>query len=247
VSFSNAEDSHNHSLETLNLLNNYQEFMESIESMVDMGCGKHGKDITWWSNAHLLDDNDNKVYYNIDCYGVDIEDKFLPQGAKNISFLNQDFEKTFSKRQFDLVWCHDAFQYAINPIETLKNWWGLTNDSGMICIQVPTTVNIKYNRLSCSHPSYTYFNYTVDTLIHMLAVNGFDCKDGYFKEDNEWVKAIAYKSDIAPMDPRKTSWYDLVEKDLLPDSVAHSVNKYGYPKREELVLTWLQGTKQILF
>ena len=247
MSFSNAEESHQHSLETLTQLNNYEDFMMSIESMVDVGCGKHGKDLVWWSNAHSLDDNNNKMYYDIDCYGVDIKDEFLPQGAKNITFLNYDFEKTFSKRQFDVLWSHDSFQYAINPVETLKNWNSMINEGGMICIQVPTNIKVQYNRLTCSQQSYTYYNHTVDSLIHMLAINGFDCSDGFFYDDDNWVKAIAYKSDTKPMDPRTTSWYDLAETELLPDTMIDNINKYGYPKREELMLTWITGSNQVLF
>ena len=39
MTFAHPGDSHNHSLETLNQLVEYDEFMESITSVVDLGCG----------------------------------------------------------------------------------------------------------------------------------------------------------------------------------------------------------------
>jgi len=75
----------------------------------------------------------------------------------------------------------------------------------------------------------------------MLAVNGFDCNDAYFlKEENDpWLHVAVYKSDVAPMDPKTTTWYQLAEKNLLNDSVVACLNKYGYVRQEELVTSWL--------
>jgi hypothetical protein len=75
----------------------------------------------------------------------------------------------------------------------------------------------------------------------MLAVNGWDCKNGFFlKEANDtWVNAVVYKSAIKPMDPKTTSWYDLAELDLLPGSAAACVQKHGELRQAELTLIWL--------
>jgi hypothetical protein len=75
----------------------------------------------------------------------------------------------------------------------------------------------------------------------MLAVNGFDCCDAYFyKETNDpWLYVAVYKSDIAPMNPKKTNWYTLAEANLLNDSVVDCLNRFGYVKQEEIVTTWL--------
>ena len=75
----------------------------------------------------------------------------------------------------------------------------------------------------------------------MLAVNGFDCRDAYFKkeENNPWLYAAVYKSDIEPTNPKETSWYTLAEKNLLNESVVACLNKYGYVRQEEIVVNWL--------
>ena len=44
--FRNAEESHQHSLETLNQLYEYDDFMMSIGTLADIGCGD-GKDLEW--------------------------------------------------------------------------------------------------------------------------------------------------------------------------------------------------------
>ena len=41
------------------------------------------------------------------------------------------------------------------------------------------------------------------------------------------------------MDPATTRWYDLVEKGMLHDSLAASVNKFGYLRQEDIILPWL--------
>ena len=77
--------------------------------------------------------------------------------------------------------------------------------------------------------------------MYMLAVNGFDCKDAYFyrNANDPWLYAAVYKSDIAPMDPGSTSWYDLADRGLLNDSIVGSLTKHGYVKQEDLLTVWL--------
>ena len=75
----------------------------------------------------------------------------------------------------------------------------------------------------------------------MLAVNGFDCRDSYmYKAPNDpWIHLAVYKTDIAPMDPGTTRWYDLAEKGLLHDSLIASIEKHGHLRQEDIVLPWL--------
>ena len=120
--FRNAEESHQHSLQTLNQLYEYDDFMESITTLVDLGCGD-GLDLQWWSTRTTRDDT--PVPLNIQCTGVDtLETLKIAKKYSNIRYQRTDFENTpveFSKKfKFDVLWCHDAFQYCIKPIETLK-------------------------------------------------------------------------------------------------------------------------------
>jgi hypothetical protein len=239
MSFTSVHESHKHSLVTLELLYAYPDFMESIDSVCDMGCGKEGLDLEWWATREIDDDDGASIPLNINCTGIDTNSKLLTQ-HHNIEYIQHDFETTMDK-EFDVLWCHDSFQYSLNPLLTLSNWYHMLTESGMLVIQVPSTTNLEYNKLAFSQPSHHYYNHTLDSLIHMLAVSGFDCESGFFQQqvNSHWIKVIVYKSDIAPLNPKTTSWYDLADKGLLPKTGADSVDKYGYMKREDLVLPWL--------
>jgi hypothetical protein len=134
----------------------------------------------------------------------------------------------------------------VNPLQTLKNWNSMLTEGGMLTIILPQTTNIQYNKQAFSTPNCHYFNYTISNLIYMLGVNGFDCASGFFQQDinDPWLKVVVYKSDIEPMNPRETSWMDLVETNLLPKSVVDSINRHGYVEQHEVTLTWLDKTNQ---
>ena len=75
--------------------------------------------------------------------------------------------------------------------------------------------------------------------MYMLAVSGFDVRDAYFyrKKDTPWLYAGVYATDVSDL-PEHPSWYDLAERNLVNNSVIQSVNKYGYAKLEDLVVSW---------
>ena len=68
--FSTSEESHQHSLETLNILDGFIDFKCSISNLLDLGCGE-SLDLNWWAN---IDDGDveNPQPLNIKCAGLDI-------------------------------------------------------------------------------------------------------------------------------------------------------------------------------
>ena len=70
IQFSSAQESHDHSLETLNHLYNYDDFMLSIDSLCDIGCGINGLDLEWWASRTTRDD-ENPEPLNIKCTGID--------------------------------------------------------------------------------------------------------------------------------------------------------------------------------
>ena len=75
----------------------------------------------------------------------------------------------------------------------------------------------------------------------MLAVNGFDCRDAYFKvsPDNSWLSVAVYKTEIEPLNPQTTTWYDLSDLGLLNDSVVNCIQRFGYVRQEEIITSWL--------
>jgi SAM-dependent methyltransferase len=239
--FSSPELSHLHSLETLNYLYEYDDFMQSITSVVDMGCGA-GHDLEWWATRTTRDQSARPL--NIKCVGVDqVPELAMTHKYRNIRYSNRDFEQTFpsQKNKYDVVWSHDSFQYAITPIATLSNWWETMSEGGMLAIVIPQTTNLEFNVQAYDQYDYCYYNWTMTSLIHALAVSGFDCGSGFFKKmpTDCWLHAVVYKSKHKPQDPRSTSWYQLSDLDLLPESAMQSVQRHGHVRQRDLLLPWL--------
>lgn len=241
VIFKNSQESHEHSLRTLNDLYEHDDFMESVGRVVDLGCGTDALDLQWWASRTTRDDE--PIPLNIQCMGIDLVDGISREARQlNIAYQRSDLETIQqTKRAYDILWCHDTFQYMTNPMVALRNWRGLCADNGMLVLILPQTTNIEFNRQAFDQPSGCYYNHTMVSLIHMLAVTGWDCRSGFFKKqpNDPWLHAIVYKSDQEPSDPRNTSWYNLAEKGLIPASAEESINKYGYLRQHDLVLPWI--------
>lgn len=236
--FKDRYASHEHSMRVLDLISMYDGFMDSLTVIADMGAGS-GLDINWWATAETRDDP--PVPYNYVCYAIDKDVSKLTDLPKNVHVIQGNFEDRLVPRSIDVLWCHDAFQYALNPLATLKNWNAQMSTNGMLCLVVPQTSNYQYNRYMNRVYDGCYFNYNVCNLLYMLAVNGFDCKDSYmYKAPNDpWIHLAVYKTEVEPMDPATTRWYDLAEKGLLHDSLVASIEKYGHLRQEDIVLPWL--------
>ena len=239
--FKSVEDSHNHSLETLNWLYEYDDFMGSIDTMIDMGCGT-GADLEWWATRTTRDESNTPL--NIKCLGVDIASSLpIAHRYPNMQYRPQDFEIPINMHQYkyDVLWCHDAFQYAIDPIGTLAKWYDIVSDNGMLVLIVPQTTNLVFNKQVFTQHDCCYHNWTIVSLMHALAISGFDCSGGFFlkRPTDPWLHAVVYKSSHAPMDPKTTRLYDLCDKNLLPESAVSSINRRGFLAQQDLLLPWL--------
>jgi SAM-dependent methyltransferase len=239
--FSSIDQSHAHSLQTLNVLREYDDFIESVGTMADMGCG-HGQDLEWWATLTSRDTTPRPL--NIHCTGVDVLPELaMAQQHRNMVYQNQNFEDPIllHKRRFDLIWCHDAFQYVINPIQTLRQWRDTMNPNGMLAIVVAQTTNIEYNRQAFGQRDFVYHHWTLVNLIHVLAQSGFDCKSGYFLKEptDPWIHAVVYRDEQPLTDPRTTSWWQLADRGLLPESVVNSIRSRGQVQQSDLELPWL--------
>lgn len=246
--FGSAKESHEHSSLMLNTLYEFDDFMSSVSTVCDMG-GAEGWDALWWSTRTVREDKPNPDPLNIKSTVVDIVDRFDVE-HENVTFHKADFEDTgLPKESFDVIWCHDSFQYALNPVKTLAHWWELANPNAMLIIQVPQTTNIKHNRQDFTNENFVYNHYTLVNLMHMLSVNGWDCNDGYFYKriNDPWIRLAVYKSDVKPMDPKTTTWYQLAESGLLPESAENSINKWGYLRQEDLELQWIDRSLEAFF
>ena len=242
ITFATPELSHAHSLQTLNSLYEYDDYMESIGTLVDLGCGS-GLDLAWWAGATTRDENPRPL--NIECVGVDqVESLPVAKKYSNITYQRTDFEDKIhptKRKNYDVLWCHDAFQYCVDPIGTLVKWRNIASDGGMLVLIVPKTITVHHRQLAYFQQSGCYYHHTMVSLIHMLAVTGWDCAGGFFQEtpNDPCIHAVVYKGAQEPLDPCKTSWYDLAESNLLPESAAKSVNAHGYLRQQDLTVPWL--------
>jgi len=240
VPFKNPLESHEHSRDVLDMLYQYDSFMDSIKVVADMGCGA-GLDVNWWATLYTRDDPPephNYIVYAVDRDTSRIESEVLEN--KNVIPIEGNFEQRLIPRQVDLVWSHDSFQYAVNPLGTLRTWSETMNVNGMLVLNVPIAQTYAYDRLQTRSFSGCYYNHNICTLMYMLAVNGFDCRDCYIymAANYGWIHMAVYKS-MEPLDPAHTSWFDLADLNLVNDSVMNSLNKYGHVRQEELIFTWL--------
>lgn len=238
--FESPQQSHQHSLETLNMLYEYDDFMDSIETLADMGCGA-GLDVTWWATRTTREETPRPL--NIRCLGIDINGRDgMDAQHKNLGFRRHDFEQSLDLLQpFDVVWCHDAFQYVLDPFATLRTWRGLMAPESMLAIVLPQSTNLEFNRQAFDQRDFCYFNWTMVSLIHVLAMSGFDCRSGFFRKrpNDPWLHAVVYNSPHEAMDPRTTTWLDLAERELLPQTVEDSYRRHGMVRQRDLVLPWL--------
>ena len=107
--FNLPEHSHQHSLKTLELISAYDDFMDNLNVICDMGCG-HGLDILWWANATYVDDQDAVQRRNYKCFGVDLDISKIPSDKpRNLHLVDQDFETPSVSVKIDLLWSHDSF------------------------------------------------------------------------------------------------------------------------------------------
>jgi SAM-dependent methyltransferase len=241
MTFAHAGDSHNHSLETLNTLYEYDDFMLSIRSVLDLGCGS-GDDLVWWATRTTRDDVPMPL--NIDCTGVDLLESVIKiKNHDRIRYQSTDFEGVITPypKGYDILWSHDSFQYAKNPLQTLSQWWDLASPGGMLYICVPITQQIHRRQLDYFLPSGSYYHYSLVNLIHMLATCGWDCRSGFFRQSQQdsWLHAVVYKSEHRPLDPKTATWYQLSELKLVPESADRSIQDNGYLKQQDLVVPWL--------
>lgn len=237
--FNNAHQSHAHSLEVLNLLREHDSFMESISSMADMGAGQC-LDTLWWANATTRDDLSEPL--NLKCYAVDSRPaQYDFERPRNFTYLQKNFETRCLPMEVDVIWCHDAFQYALNPLQTLRLFNEQMNVNGLLYLGIPMLTNLEFGRWTSVATNYQYYNHTFLNLVYMLAVNGFDCRDAYFRKriDDPWLHAAVFKTDQEPMDPATTTWLDLADRKLLSDSLVNSLRTYGHIRQQDALFPWL--------
>lgn len=239
-SFTSQEQAFQHSKKhILDLFYQYDDFMESIGRVIDLGCDTEAFNMLWFANATTRDGQELPL--NIKCVGQSDIDKLLVK-HNSISFQKGAPEMlSKTKKKFDILYCYDTLPFIVDPYQALRNWWNIANKDAMLVIAVKQTTNVEFNVLEYNTQMNYKHHYTVPILLYMLAVNGWDCKGGFFKKaiDDPWIYAVVYRSDIKPMNPQTTNLYNLIEDtELLPDVAVKSIEKYGMIRQKDLVLPW---------
>lgn len=240
--FVTEEQSWNHSRGVLETFYEFDDFMESIGTLADFGAGIEGKAVEWWATRTTRDELRQPL--NIKCTAVDRLDTCrAAHRNKNISYLRHDLEQPFpdTVQKFDVIWSYDVFQYMINPQQTLRNWREVTNPGGMLILVFPQTVEMDGYVRAYDQWDYCLHQWTMVSLIHNLAMAGWDCSDGFFrKEPNDpWLHAVVYRGEKGSFDPTTTRLYDLCDAGVLPESMAKGIHLQGYARERDLVLPWI--------
>lgn len=215
----------------------YDDFMASVGTVADLGSGSALLDLKWWTTRTTRDELQLPLNIKGNAFDLIVPSKQVD----NVTFSKTDIQTLGKvKRKFDVLWCHDVFQYLENPYQALRNWYNIANENAMLVLIFPQTVNMDYRQQAFNLLPGHLYHYTITSLIYMLAVSGWDCKEGFFKKspNDQWLHAIVYKSEIEPMVPG-ANWYEILEKGLLPESADKSILNYGYIKQSDLVLPWL--------
>ena len=145
MAFRNAYESHEHSLQILDLIYGYDSFLDSLSRVADFGCGA-GLDAEWWATLETRDDPPEPRNYIV--YAVDKNISQLDDSVKslpNVHTIEANVEDPeFNLRSLDLIWCHDVFQYVVNPMGTLRHWNNMMSANGMLMLSFPQNISYQY-------------------------------------------------------------------------------------------------------
>jgi ubiquinone/menaquinone biosynthesis C-methylase UbiE len=120
----------------------YNEFLEFVEyhldkgsKIIDIGCG------TGQSTCYL-----SELGYKVT--GFDLSSRFIDYAKKkytNLDFINGESNKIdFSGDEFDAVASYNTFEHFLNIEESLKEMIRIVKKNGLIIIQAPNLLSLKY-------------------------------------------------------------------------------------------------------
>jgi hypothetical protein len=239
------EESHQHSLITLNYLAMLDDYLSGMSNIAVMGAGM-GYDAVWWANLTSPEGR----RYNFNVTAVEIAPPFgLKTAISGMRWIFEDFSTVQLPPQ-DLIWSHNSLHYAMNPIGTLFHWHKLLRIDGLLIIEIPYSLSInnhfKHDTINVNMVSGMYHVYTMSVLIVQLASAGFDCRQANFQFDKEngWLRAAVYKTNDKPR--LYNSLYELKETNRLPyclDTVLDGTDKFT---ENDLILEWIDRSQSIL-
>lgn len=152
----------------------FEKIIEDYEfnSVIDFGCG--------YGNHVELFNQKGK-----DAYGIDID--FVPEALHNAKEKGYTLIKNswsdVKNKKFDAGWSHHSLEHARDPISWLNEWGNLIKPNGKLFIVVPSYKT----RVLAGHINT---GWNPSQLAYILAVAGWDCRDGRFEEKNKNVYGI---------------------------------------------------------
>jgi SAM-dependent methyltransferase len=238
---SNPANSRLHSLNFLQQIYGYPEMLESIDSVLDVGS-RDGHDAFWWA---MCDDGDetNPIPLNINVTALDKNPIWNTDFEhKNINKVKGDWDEITFDKKFDVVWAHSVLQEAKDPLKFLHKMNKVCSDGGVLCLSFPSNVNTFYGEPDHRVYDTATHHITIVSLIHMLALSGFNTRDGFLhKQPNtNIINAFVYKDSNDIYDYNEKTISDLLE--LMPEICSEQINKFGYLTNKGLLLKWLSGT-----
>jgi len=237
------EQSHQHSLQTLNIIAEYPDFLAGITNICDMGAGI-GLDAQWFTQ--LADPDGRRYNHNVTAVDISPDRSRLVWGDATWNF--GDYSIVDLPLQ-DLIWCHDSFQYAISPLHTLFHWNKLLKTDGMLIIQMPYRLNVDNHkdRLKVNYRAEpgVYNVHTLSNLLIQLICAGYDCRTSNFMLDREtgWLSAAVYKITEPKM---YANLHDMLAEKRLPVCLEDKIHGTGYFDETDLVVEWLDRSVKFL-
>jgi len=238
------EESHQHSLITLNHIAKLDDYLIGIKNICDMGAGR-GLDSVWWAT---LESPEGRKY-NFNVTSVELTPVGYTPIVGNMKWRIEDYNIVELPPQ-DIIWCHDAFQYSLNPVATLWRWHNLLRVDGLLLIEIPYKLSIDDHvdrlKVNATYDSGVYHVHTLGSLILQLASAGFDCRRAHFQMDREhgWIRAAVYRTESEPK--QYNSWYDLKDADLLPECLDAPIHGFNRFQETDLVVEWIDRSVSIL-
>lgn len=238
------QESHQHSLVTLNYLSMLDDYLSNIKDICVMGAGL-GYDAVWWASLK----SPHGRSYNFNVSAVEMSPPYGLQTVQGMQWYFEDFSLVKLPPQ-DLIWCHNALHYSLNPIGTLFHWHNLLRNDGLLIVEIPYTLSIsehlQHNMVNVNMSSGVYHVYTMSSLIIQLASAGFDCRNAHFQFDreNKWLRAAVYKTEDQPK--LYNSLYELRETNRLPYCLDAKLNSIDNFNESDLVLEWIDRTQSFL-
>lgn len=226
-------------ISVLELLGEHHEFMQTTKQVAVME-DNGGYESAWWSD-YRLDEEQTVSHMHIKHFTKSSVRNLNKRD--NIEVVNTEvFDTGKDNDTFHIIWANNCLQKSIDPFKTLTHWWNILKEDGMLVVSVPQTSFINdLSKWQVESYNGEYYSWNILNLIQALAVCGFDCRDGHFKQTRHepYIWAAVYKGPTKPMDPVTTTWYDLREKNLIPHTLDACIDRFGYAKIDNLKVEWL--------